>query len=90
MVTALPHPMARKPKQKPQTESPKTNFEEGAPFDPDATEEDVPAIDAAEPSSANSKSRDWRDVEKYKEMRLLRRLVDDDLDLDDEPRRQRS
>jgi hypothetical protein len=81
--------MARKPKQKPQAESPKSNFEEGAPFDPDATEEDVPAIEAAEPPSASAKSRDWRDVEKYKEMRLLRRMVDDDLDLDldDEPRR---
>ena len=74
--------MARKPKQKPQAESPKNNFEEGAPFDPDAAEEDVPSIEE-ETSSASSKSRDWRDVEKYKEMRLLRRLVDDDLDLDD-------
>lgn len=75
--------MARKPKQKPQPESPKSNFEDGAPFDPDATEEDVGAIEAAEPPAASSKSRDWRDVEKYKEMRLLRRLVDDDLDFEE-------
>lgn len=82
--------MARKPKQKAQPESPKSNFEEGASFDPDAPEEDVSAIDPADPKDSSGKSRDWRDVEKYKEMRLLRRLVDDDLDFDDEPRRPRA
>jgi hypothetical protein len=30
-----------------------------------------------------AKLRDWRDVEKYKEERRLRRLIDDDMDFGD-------
>ncbi len=77
--------MARKPKQKPQAEAPKS-FEEVAPFESDSVDDEVADIEPEAPT-ADSKSRDWRDVERYKEMRMLRRLVDDDLDLDDRPRR---
>ena len=60
--------MPRKPKKpQPQTEAPK-NFDE-------FVDESI--------AGAASKLRDWRDVEKYKEERQLRRLVDDDLDLED-------
>jgi hypothetical protein len=79
--------MARKPKQKPQPEAAKS-FEEAAPFESEGGDEDVNVI---EPDIApvDTKMRDWRDVERYKEMRQLRKLVDDDLDLDleDKPRR---
>lgn len=79
--------MARKPKQKPQPEAPKS-FEEAAPFDPDSMDDDAPDLEPEAPGS-DAKSRDWRDVERYKEMRLLRKLVDDELDLEDGPRRRR-
>lgn len=83
--------MARKPKpkQKPQPEAAKS-FDETTPFDSEGGDEDVSAIEPDIPS-ADSKLRDWRDVERYREMRQLRRLVDDDLDLDldDPPSRDR-
>lgn len=78
--------MPRKPKQKPQPEASKS-FEEAAPFESEGDDDvgviepDVPAVD--------TKSRDWRDVERYKEMRQLRKLVDDDLDLELEDNRRR-
>lgn len=72
--------MARKPKPKAKADTTKTfdEFVEEA----DAVEEDVEDLD---PDSllAAGKARDWRDVERYKELRELRRLVADDLDLDD-------
>lgn len=77
--------MARKPKQKPQAEAPKS-FDEVVPFDSESGDEEAPDIEPETPGH-DGKSRDWRDVERYKEMRLLRRLVDDDLDLDEGPRR---
>jgi hypothetical protein len=71
--------MPRKPKKQPaQTEAPKS-FDEFA-DDGEGLDEDVATTDAESPS--NAKSRDWRDVEKLKEERALRRLIDDDLDLD--------
>lgn len=72
--------MPRKPKKAPpQTEAPKS-FDEFV-DDAEGGDEDVPNVD--EPvAMSHTKLRDWRDVEKYKEERLLRRLVDDDLDLD--------
>ncbi|MEQ1437794.1 hypothetical protein AAG565_00395 [Fontimonas sp. SYSU GA230001] len=71
--------MPRKPK-KPQTqaETPKT-FDEFT-DDAEAGEDEVVGVDET-PAAVHEKSRDWRDVEKYKEERALRRLVDDDLDL---------
>lgn len=79
--------MARKPKQKPQPEAAKS-FDDAAPFESDSGEEDTGVIEPDVPApDAHSKFRDWRDVERYKEMRRLRKLVDDDLDLDlDNPR----
>lgn len=46
-------------------------------------DEEVVNIDP-EKLSAPTKSRDWRDVEKLKEERFLRRQVQDDLDLLDD------
>lgn len=73
--------MPRKPKKsQPQTEPPKS-FDEFV-DDADIGDDDVPNVDESM-SASNAKLRDWRDVEKYKEERMLRRLVDDDLDLED-------
>jgi hypothetical protein len=73
--------MPRKPKKaQPQTEAPKS-FDEFV-DDSDGGDDDVPNVDESM-NASNAKLRDWRDVEKYKEERLLRRLVDDDLDLED-------
>jgi hypothetical protein len=47
--------------------------------------DDVPNVDL--PDSPSIKSRDWRDVEKLKEERRLRALIDDDLDFEERPRR---
>ncbi|MDB5970661.1 MAG: hypothetical protein JWQ90_3111 [Hydrocarboniphaga sp.] len=70
--------MARKPKPKPQAE-PAKSFDEfaedGEPLDDDVTVEPVEVVPA-------SRSRDWRDVERYKEMRELRKRVGDDFDID--------
>jgi hypothetical protein len=70
--------MARKPKPKPQAE-PSKSFdefaEEGESMDDDVT---VEPVDVA----PSSRSRDWRDVERYKEMRELRKRVGDDFDID--------
>jgi hypothetical protein len=73
--------MPRKPKKQPtQTEPPKS-YDEFV-DDPDSLDDEVITVDDALDVS-DDKSRDWRDVEKYKEERALRRLVDDDFDLDD-------
>ena len=79
--------MARKPKQKPQPEAAKS-FEEAAPFESEGGDEDVSVIEP-DVAPVDTKMRDWRDVERYKEMRQLRKMVDDDLDLefDDKPPR---
>lgn len=61
------------------TAEPKSSFDELV-EDSDGGEEDLPpVVDAPPPPSG--KSRDWRDVEKLKEDRRLRQLIDDDLDL---------
>ncbi|MGQ0697398.1 MAG: hypothetical protein ACT4PZ_04060 [Panacagrimonas sp.] len=72
--------MARKPKQKPQPE-PSKSFDEGVPFESDASDDDTPTPEPEVPPP-NTKLRDWRDVERFKELRNLRKLVDDDLDVD--------
>jgi hypothetical protein len=72
--------MARKPKKQQQPEPVKNNADEFS-DDLDGIEEEVVL---AEPIVAHAKLRDWRDVEKLKEERELRRNVDDDLDLLDD------
>lgn len=72
--------MPRKSKKQPaaQTEAPKSYDE----FVDDTESGDDEVINVDERvSTGSNKLRDWRDVERYKEERLLRRLVDDDLDL---------
>ncbi len=72
--------MPRKPKKpQPQAEAPKA-FDEFV-DDAEAVEDEPFNVEEAV-AAADDRSRDWRDVEKYKEERLLRRLVDDDLDVD--------
>lgn len=50
----------------------------------DDNDEDSDDVDyEPEVRASGEKLRDWRDVERYKEMRELRHLVDDDFDFDD-------
>jgi hypothetical protein len=65
-------------KQQPQPE-PAKSFDEFA-EDTEGMDDEAANVDPAD-LAAPAKLRDWRDVEKLKEERLLRRLVDDDLDL---------
>ncbi|SHH27533.1 hypothetical protein SAMN04488068_3094 [Hydrocarboniphaga daqingensis] len=70
--------MARKPKPKPQAEPAKSfdEFVEDAEvLDDEVTVEPVEVMPA-------TRARDWRDVERYKEMRELRKRVGDDFDID--------
>lgn len=78
--------MPRKPKPKPQPE-PVKSYDEFA-DEGEVIDEEVANVEPEVPP-INTKQRDWRDVEKLKEARLLRKLVDDDLDslLDERPRR---
>jgi len=77
--------MPRKPKKaQQQPEAPKS-FDEFV-EDAEGVDEDVASAEATR--QAQSKLRDWRDVEKFKEERALRRVIDEDLDFD-EPRRRR-
>lgn len=51
---------------------------------PDDGDDDGDEVDyEADARAGGIKARDWRDVERYKEMRELRQLVDDDFDFDD-------
>jgi hypothetical protein len=71
--------MPRKPKkQAPQPEVNKNNFDEFV-DDAETSDDDVPNVEITAPPG---KSRDWRDVEKLREERLLRQLIDDDLDIE--------
>lgn len=72
--------MARKPKVQQKPEPAKSNVDEFS-DDLDGIEEEVIPV---EPVAPQAKLRDWRDVEKLKEERDLRRNVDDDLDLLDD------
>jgi hypothetical protein len=49
-------------------------------------EEDVPAVDAKGNPVPGARSRDWRDVERYREIRDLKKLIGEDFDhlFDDE------
>lgn len=69
---------AKKPAPAATTEN-KPSFDEMV-EDVEIGDEDLPAVvDELPPPTA--KTRDWRDVEKLKEERRLRQLIDDDLDL---------
>ena len=72
--------MARKPKKPQQQPEPAKSFDE---FAEDAEGIDEEVVDV-EPITIPAKLRDWRDVEKLKEERMLRRMVEDDLDLLDD------
>lgn len=77
--------MAGRPGKKPQPQ-PKP-FDEFA-EDAEGFEDDVPALDAKGNPAPAAKSRDWRDVERFREERELRKLIGEDLDdLDERPRR---
>lgn len=78
--------MAKKAKPKAQAE-PSKSYDDFV-DDADAVEDDQEALDALNAELA-SKSRDWRDVERYREARELKRLVGDDLEdlFDERPRR---
>lgn len=76
--------MARKPKKAepaPQPDASK-GMDEFV-VDTEGFEDDTANIEP-EKITAASRSRDWRDVEKLKEERFLRRQVEDDLDLLDD------
>lgn len=79
--------MARKSKKADQKAAPepKSSFDDELVDEEEAGDEEAPPVDVPPPPA--TKLRDWRDVEKLKEERRLRRLIDDDLDFDDPPRR---
>ena len=70
--------MARKSKKQLQQEQQAKTADELA-DDSEVADEELANVDAG--AAGDAKSRDWRDVEKLKEERRLRRLIDDDLDL---------
>lgn len=70
--------MAGRPGKKPQP-PPKSPFDEFA-DDVEGFEEDVPAVDAEGNPIPGARTRDWRDVEKYRELRELKKLVGEDFD----------
>lgn len=72
--------MARKPKKAAQQQPEQKPYDEFA--EESEVAEDEVNVDAAAQASA-IKLRDWRDVEKLKEERRLRRLIDDDMDYGD-------
>jgi hypothetical protein len=71
--------MAGRPGKKPQQQPTKPPFDEFA-EDQEGFEDDVPQVDAKGNPIPGSRSRDWRDVEKYREMRELKKLIGEDLD----------
>lgn len=82
----MPRKSKKQVKQQ-QPEAPKS-YDEFA-DDSEVDDEEIINVDIDIPPPAE-KLRDWRDVEKLKEERQLRQLVDDDIDdLFDEPRRGR-
>lgn len=72
--------MSRKPKKAPPQPEAAKPFDEFV-DDSEGVDEDAVALEAEQ--AANAKLRDWRDVEKYKEERALRRMIDDELDFDE-------
>jgi hypothetical protein len=70
--------MAGRPGKKAQTPTKPTFDEFGE--ETDSFEEELPPVDAKGNPMPGSRSRDWRDVEKYRELRELKKLVGEDLD----------
>ncbi len=51
-------------------------------------EDDVPTVDAKGNPVPGGRSRDWRDVERFREERELRKLIGEDFgELDEKPKR---
>lgn len=78
--------MAGRPGKKPQPQpKPFDEFAEEA----EGFEDDSPAVDAKGNATTNGRSRDWRDVERLREERELKKLIGEDFDdlLDDKPGR---
>jgi len=72
--------MAGRPGKKAQQPQPaKPAFDELA-EESEGFEEDVPAVDAKGNPIPGLRSRDWRDVEKYREIRELKKLIGEDVD----------
>jgi hypothetical protein len=72
--------MAGRPGKKPQQQQPpKPPFDEFS-EDQEGFDDDVPQLDAKGNPIPGSRSRDWRDVEKYREQRELKKLIGEDLD----------
>lgn len=74
--------MARKARKSssPSTDNDDDDFDD---LPEDSDDEGDDADYEPEVRASDVKMRDWRDVERYKEMRELRQLVDDDLDFDE-------
>ena len=75
--------MARKSKKAAAKPAPKAsdNNDDFDDLADDDLDSDGDEIDVEEPPVPTVKSRDWRDVERLKEERRLRSLIEDDLDL---------
>ena len=72
--------MAGRPGKKPAQQPAKPAFDEFG-EETEGFEEDVPAgVDAKGNPLPGSRSRDWRDVERYREIRELKKLIGEDLD----------
>ena len=70
--------MAGRPAKKPQQPA-RPGFDEFA-EESEGFEEELSAVDAKGNPVADARSRDWRDVEKYREIRDLKKLIGDDFD----------
>lgn len=78
--------MAGRPGKKPQQQPAKPAFDEFG-EETEGFEDDVPAVDAKGNPVPGNRSRDWRDVERYREIRDLKKLIGEDFDhlFDDGP-----
>jgi len=71
--------MAGRPGKKPAQQPAKPAFDEFG-EETEGFEDDVPAVDAKGNPLPGSRSRDWRDVERYREIRELKKLIGEDFD----------
>jgi hypothetical protein len=71
--------MAGRPGKKPQAQPAKPAFDEFG-EETDDGDDDVPAVDAKGNPLPGNRSRDWRDVERYRETRDLKKLIGEDFD----------
>lgn len=81
--------MAGRPGKKPQPQpKPFDEFAEEA----EGFEDDVSGVDAKGNAVPNAKARDWRDVERLREERELKKLIGEDFDdpFGDKPKRSKS